>query len=73
MSTRSGFERPSDLYSIGMSTGGVRGNDEPAEMDEYDEGGVLGASYSANFPSGGGDGEQERSELSKFHDAPQVE
>jgi hypothetical protein len=56
-----------------MSTGGVRGNDEPAEMDEYDEGGVLGASYSANFPSGGGDGEQERSELSKFHDAPQVE
>ena len=63
-----------DLYSMGISVPcGVTGKDEPAERGEYVDGGVRGASYIANVPSGGGDGEQERSELSKFQDALQVE
>jgi len=51
----------------------VAGNDEREERGEYVEGGVRGASYIANVPAGGGDGEQDRSEFSKPQDAPRVE
>lgn len=52
---------------------GVTGKDEGVERGEYVDGGVRGASYIAKVPSGGGDGEQDRSEFSKPQDAPQVE
>lgn len=52
---------------------GVTGKNERVESGEYVDGGVTGVSYNANVPSGGGDGEEYRSESSKFQDVPQAE